>query len=278
MRVHARAVVALDRLRHEGRGLAVLVRDLRHHVFVDLHLVGAGDERVEDMAQLVLRGRHLVVVLLDVQAHLRHGREHLGAEIRGAVHGRHRKIPALDRRTVAGIAVGEGLVRRVRAFLGLDRVGGALHADLVAHIVEHEELGLGTEERLVADAGRGEILLGLPADRARVAAIGLAGAGLVAVAEQDDRGLRRERIEHRRGAVRHEQHVAFVDHLPAGDRGAVEHDALGQHVGADCLDVIGQVLPLAARIGEAEIDELGVVLLDHIHDLGLIGHRAFPVT
>ena len=35
--VHARAVVAVDRLRHEGRGLAVDLGDLLDAVFVDLH-------------------------------------------------------------------------------------------------------------------------------------------------------------------------------------------------------------------------------------------------
>ena len=37
MAVHARAVVAVDRLRHERRGLAVDLRDLLDAVFVDLH-------------------------------------------------------------------------------------------------------------------------------------------------------------------------------------------------------------------------------------------------
>ena len=35
--VHARAVVAVDRLRHEGRGLAVALGDLMDAVFIDLH-------------------------------------------------------------------------------------------------------------------------------------------------------------------------------------------------------------------------------------------------
>jgi len=42
--VHARAVIALDRLRHEGRGLAVLMRDVVHHVFVDLQIVGGAHQ------------------------------------------------------------------------------------------------------------------------------------------------------------------------------------------------------------------------------------------
>ena len=43
-----------------------------------------------------------------------------------------------------------------------------------------------------ADARGGEEGLGLLGDRTRVAAIGLAGTGLVDVAEQDQRGLRGE--------------------------------------------------------------------------------------
>jgi len=41
-----------------------------------------------------------------------------------------------------------------------------------------------------------------------------------------------------------------------GDRGAVEHDALGQHVVVDRADVLGGVVPLPARIREPEIDVL----------------------
>jgi hypothetical protein len=42
---------------------------------------------------------------------------------------------------------------------------------LVTHVVEHEELGLGPEKRLVADAGGDQVLPAFK-DRARVAAIG----------------------------------------------------------------------------------------------------------
>ena len=40
-------------------------------------------------------------------------------------------------------------------------------------------------------------------------------------------------------------------------------------------DVMGQMLPLAARIGEAEVDVFDVVLLDHIENFLRIGHRCF---
>src|SRR5665213_4413807 len=88
--VHARAVVALDRLGHEGRGLAVLVRDIVHDVFVNLHVVGGFDQGRKDVAELMLRGGDLVMVLFDLEPHVEHHREHLGPEVGGAVDRRHR--------------------------------------------------------------------------------------------------------------------------------------------------------------------------------------------
>ena len=59
----------------------------------------------------------------------------------------------------------------------------------------------------------------------------------------------------------------LVDRLPAGDRGAVEHLAFGKGVLFDHADVEGHVLPLAARIGEAQVDVFYVVVLDRFQDV-----------
>ena len=58
-----------------------MLRDLVDAVFVDLHLVGHQRQRVELHAELVLGGRHLMVMLLDLDAHLGHGGKHLGAHV-----------------------------------------------------------------------------------------------------------------------------------------------------------------------------------------------------
>src|SRR6185312_17542200 len=73
--------------------------------------------------------------------------------------------------------------------------------------------------------------------------------------------------------VRHQAHVRLIDRLPAGDRRTVEHLAFRKRVFLDHADVEGDVLPLAARIGEAEIDVFHVVILDHLHDVFSCGHR-----
>ena len=76
-----------------------------------------------------------------------------------------------------------------------------------------------------------------------------------------------ERVHARRGRVGHQRHVGFVDRLPAGDRRAVEHQAVGERVLVDQRLIEGDVLPLAARIGEAQVDIFDVVVLDRLQDI-----------
>ena len=102
--VHARAVILGDRLGHEGRGLAVGVGDHVDDIFVDLHAVGGLDQRAVGQAELVLRGGDLVMVLVHRQAHLDHRRDHLAADVHGAVDRRDREIAALGARPVGEIA------------------------------------------------------------------------------------------------------------------------------------------------------------------------------
>jgi len=83
--------------RHEGRRLAIGIGDLVDGVFVDLQMVGHRGQRAELHAEFVLRGGHFVVVLLDVDAHGRHGREHFAAHVLGGIDRGNREIAALVR-------------------------------------------------------------------------------------------------------------------------------------------------------------------------------------
>ncbi len=149
--MHARTIVAENRLRHESCRLAVGVRDLMDHVLVDLHLVGAGDQRVELDAEFVLRCRHFVMVLFDNHAHFAEDRQHLGAHVLEAVDRRHGEIAALDARTVTevsgfviGIVVGWQLG-------GVEFEAGVIRIRLVLHVVEDEEFRLRANKDRVAD-------------------------------------------------------------------------------------------------------------------------------
>ncbi len=83
-------------------------------IFVDLQMVGDGDQRLELQTQFVLGRGHLVMVLLDLGAHGRHGREHFAAHVLRRVDRRDREIAALGAHAVAEVAalIGRAGVRR----------------------------------------------------------------------------------------------------------------------------------------------------------------------
>jgi hypothetical protein len=153
MGVHARAVVRLDRLGHEGRGLAIGVGDHVDDIFVDLHSVGGLGQSAVGEAELVLGGGDLVMMLVHGKAHLDHRRDHLAPDVHRAVDRRDREIAALGARAVAEIA---DLIFAARIGRQLDVVDaeiGSIVAVLEADVVEHEEFGLRADEDGVADAG-----------------------------------------------------------------------------------------------------------------------------
>ena len=206
-------------------------------------------------------------MLLDLHAHARHGGEHFRAHVLHRILRRHREVALLGPDAVAEIAALIGGVGIGREFDGVELEAGIVRRRAVADVVEHEELGLGAEIDGVADAHGFDHALGFLGDAARIAIVRLAGGRLEHVADQDQRGFGEERIDAGRGRVRHQAHVGFVDRLPAGDRGAVEHHAFGKGFFLDLADVESDVLPLAARIGEAEIGVFYVAVLDHFHDI-----------
>ena len=211
--VHARAVVAVDRLRHEGRDLAVLAGDVADQVLVPLGHVRLAEQRVLAYADLGLAGRrHLVVVDEGVDAAVVHGRDDLGAEVGRVVERRQRRVALLagdlvpEVRGVAGTAVPVRLGR-------VDLVVGRLRGLLVADVVEEEELELRADERLVGDPGGLHVLLGLDGDVARVTRVAVARDGVDDVADQREGGLGRDRVDDGALDVGHEQHVGLVDLL-----------------------------------------------------------------
>ena len=180
---------------------------------------------------------------------------------------RHREVAGLGADAVAEIAA---LIFGVGVDRQLDRIqleAGVVGRGLVTHVVEYEELGFRSEEHGVADAHRLHHRLGLLRHAARIAVVGLAGGRLQHVAGDDHGGLGEERIDRRGHRVGHQAHVGFVDRLPAGNRGTVEHLAFGKGVLFDHADVEGHVLPLAARIGETQVDVFDVVVLDRFQDI-----------
>ena len=155
MDVHAGAVVAEDRLGHEGGGLARAARRVLDDVLVEHHAVGHAQQRVEAHVDLALpTGGDLVVLRLDGDAAGFHRQHHRGAQVLQRVVRRDGEVAFLRAHAVAevGAAVPAGVpVRLVAVHHGpLLVLRGA-----VLDVVEDEELGLGAEVGGVGDAGLG---------------------------------------------------------------------------------------------------------------------------
>jgi len=102
--MHAAAVVAEHRLRHERRRLAVLSRDVLDHVLEPHELVGAVHEALELHADLTLAARgDLVVTDFDLDAGLGQRGHHRLPEIAERVGRRHGKISLFVARLVSEI-------------------------------------------------------------------------------------------------------------------------------------------------------------------------------
>ena len=98
VRVHARAVLAEERLGHEGRVVAVPGGYLLHHQPVRQRLVGHVERVVVAHVDLVLRRRDLVMVVLDVDPDGLERGDRVVAHLGGGVLRRHREVAALIER------------------------------------------------------------------------------------------------------------------------------------------------------------------------------------
>ena len=274
--VHAAAVVVLDRLGHESRSLAIGMGYLVHDVLVHLHAIGRFDQLAERQAQFVLGAGHFVVVLVARQAHFQHGGNHFGAQINGAVHRGAGEITTLGARTVGHVALLILAAAVGRQFDIVEVEEAFVVTQAETHIVEHEELGFRADIDGIADATGLQIGFAALGGGARIAAIKLAGRRFDDVADQDHHRGGREGIDIGRIQIRHQDHVAFVDRLPAGNRGTVKHETVVEHVFVDDARHHGQMLPLALGIGEAQIDPLDLLLLDHRQNVSSRGHWVFP--
>src|SRR6266498_3203413 len=118
--VHARTVVAEDRLWHERDGLAVGPRDALDDVLEIHQVIGGSEQGVESEVDLRLpRRAYLVVLHLDIDAGRQELLDDLRTKVRQMVHRRDGEIATLVARLIGEVAarlVASGVPR------GLDRV------------------------------------------------------------------------------------------------------------------------------------------------------------
>ncbi|MEY2659407.1 MAG: hypothetical protein RLZZ123_579, partial [Pseudomonadota bacterium] len=106
--VHARTVVTDQGLWHEGRGFAIGVGHVPHHILQLLGPIGTLDQGAELGADFVLTSAcHLVVEHFNGDAHFFEDQNHLGTHVLGAVDRGHGEVATLDRGAMATVATFE---------------------------------------------------------------------------------------------------------------------------------------------------------------------------
>ena len=84
----------------------------------------------------------------------------------------------------------------------------------------------------------------------------------------DERRLSIKNIDPRRGWIGNDEHVGGVDHFPAANARAIEAEAVGENVFVIFGEGGGEMLPGAGQIGELEIHEFYLAVLDHFGNVG----------
>ena len=234
VRVHARAGMVGERLRHERRVDALLDRHLLHHQPERHDVVGGGERVGVAQVDLLLPGRPLVVAVLHRDAHRLQHRDRRPAEVMGdAV------------RSVVVVAAG---IDRHRLLPRLGPLPEQEELDLRVRVEGEPELG-----------GPGQVALEHPAG----VGVGRRPVGQQDVAEHpgDPGVLAAPRQQLERGGVRAQDHVGLVDPGEPLDGRAVEADAVGERA----LEFGGRHrdrLQRAQHVGEPQPDKPDVTLLE----------------
>ena len=220
---------------NSGLGMNVAVLPCFRATFLTMYLYfstlsAISHERGVPHVDLALAaGGHLVMLGLDLQAALDHGQHHLGAQVVQGVGGRAGEIAFLVAQLVAEVRllVAAGVPGALDA---VEEVVAGVLVLIVADVVEDEELQFGAEIGGVGDAGRLHVVDGLAGHVARIARVVLLGERVLNVADHRQGAVLAERIEEGGLGDRHDEHVGFVDGLPAANAGAVEAEAFLEDV------------------------------------------------
>ena len=271
--VHTGTVVTEHGLGHEGSGLAIGGCHVPDRVLHDLQPVGALHKRGKTRTDFTLAGStHFVVVHFTGNPLLFKQRHHFGANVGERINRRNREVTALKRSAVAKVTAFVFNLACPRTFFGENLEKGVLGFVGKRHAVKNEELGFGTKESLVTDAGALEIIFGTACKRTGITRIALAGIGLENIASQNESVLFTERIHAGRFRVGHQNHVARFNAFPAGHRRAVKGLSVFESVFGELMGRHGHVLFFAAGIGQTIINELDIVVFNHLQNVCGRGH------
>ncbi len=242
MEVHAGAVVHVEGLGHEGGDFAVACGGLFGGVFVVDEFVSHAEEMVVAEVDFALAsGGDFVMVAFNFDAEAEEGADDVVAEIGEGIDGWGGKV-AFAQADLVALVFGAFLAAVPDAFDGIDGVTGLVDGLFIADGVEDEELGFGSEAGFVGDAAFAEPSFAFSGDGAWVAGVFALGDGVADVAAHGEGGSCEKRVDDGGFWEGDEEHVGFVEALPAADGGAVESDAVGESSFGEFGGGVGAVL------------------------------------
>ena len=262
--VHTGAVITEHRFWHKGRGFTEAVRYVVHNIFVDLNFVSFFGHGIEAGSHFVLTSsRYFVVMGFNHQTHLFHHQTHFRTNILSRVYRRNREVTAFHCRTVTFVTtfiLGGGVPC---AFDIVDSNVGTGDRRSETDVIEQEEFRFWPEQYGVGNASGTQVIFSALRDGARVTVIALQGTRFKDVATDNQGRIGEERINHCGGCVWHQHHVGFVNAFPAANRGAVKHFAFFEEFSIHLMSRDSDVLFFTFGIGEAQINKLHFVLVQH---------------
>src|SRR5882762_9465518 len=143
MTVHTRAVVAVERLRHEGRAFTLFRSHVAHCVLKDLQVIGGAQQsRITEINFTLAGGSNFMVMAFDMNAGFLQLVRNLAAKILKRVERRQRHIAFLVANVISEIRVAVLTIGIPDGFRRIDGKSGTVSLILKTHIVEDEELSL----------------------------------------------------------------------------------------------------------------------------------------
>ena len=207
-----------------------------------------------------------MVATLDLEANLVQSHAHCVTQVSLLVDGGDGEVTALDGGLVAQVAALFLTAGVPGSLVRVNLVEHGVRLDLVAHILEDEELSLGGEERGVRNAGGLQVCLGALGNAAGIAVVGLAGAGVHDGADDDQSLLNAEGVNVCGLNIGDQLHVGLCNALEAANGGAIKKLAVDEEIVINRLGGQVEVLLHAGHVGKSNVDEDDVFVLNEIED------------
>jgi hypothetical protein len=210
MAMHSASVVAEERFRHKGRGLAIIKGRVLDYILKEHDVVGRAKQgRVSEIDLALSSRRNLVVMHLRLDADGLEVLHNVGAQILKRIDGGQRHIALFVPHAIAEVILAAAGVPYPLSRIEI--IAGAVDLVVIADRIEYKKLRLRPEVAVIGDVCKSQIAFGARGGRARVEFVALFGHRVDGIGEKADRGLFEKGIDPEPVRVGDEQHIRLVD-------------------------------------------------------------------